>query len=156
MVSVYDNAAFTTVSNLTTATHAAVLNPNAALVNCPVVAKSVGNGGRDEFASPLPRIAGRSHLPARSGHPSIARADLTERGVAGRLGAGRSFLSPYERNRRNFDGMKERVAARMSHNERRVLSASIFASFVAFLDIAVVTVALPAIPAAPAGGIPAH
>ena len=42
MVSVYDNAAFSGVSNLSTASQAAVLDPNAGLVNCPVVAK---NGG---------------------------------------------------------------------------------------------------------------
>jgi hypothetical protein len=43
MVSVYDNSAFASVSNLTTAAQATVLDPNAGLVNCPVVAKSVGD-----------------------------------------------------------------------------------------------------------------
>jgi hypothetical protein len=45
MVSVYDDAAFSTVSNLTTAAEAAVLDPNAGLVNCPIVAKNAGDGG---------------------------------------------------------------------------------------------------------------
>jgi hypothetical protein len=45
MVSVYDDAAFSSVSNLTTAAQAAAIDPNAGLVNCPVVAKSAGDGG---------------------------------------------------------------------------------------------------------------
>jgi hypothetical protein len=43
MVSVYDNGAFASVSDLATATVAPVLNPNAGLVNCPIVGKSVGD-----------------------------------------------------------------------------------------------------------------
>jgi hypothetical protein len=41
----YDNAAFASVSNLATAQQAPVLVPNAGLVNCPIVAKSTGDGG---------------------------------------------------------------------------------------------------------------
>src|SRR5579859_4507086 len=55
-----------------------------------------------------------------------------------------------------MNDVKERAAARMSHNERRVMVATILGSFVAFLDIAVVNVALPAIRADLGGGISAQ
>ena len=45
VVSVYDNADFSSVANLAGASAATVLNPNAGTVNCPVVAKAVADGG---------------------------------------------------------------------------------------------------------------
>jgi len=45
MVVAYDNASFASVTNLTTGEQAPVLVPNAGLVNCPIVSKSVGDGG---------------------------------------------------------------------------------------------------------------
>jgi hypothetical protein len=45
MVIAYDNAAFASVNSLATAQQAPVLVPNAGLVNCPIVSKTVGDGG---------------------------------------------------------------------------------------------------------------
>jgi hypothetical protein len=41
----YDNASFSSVSDLATAQQAPVLVPDAGLVNCPIVARSTGDGG---------------------------------------------------------------------------------------------------------------
>jgi hypothetical protein len=45
MVIAYDDASFASVSSLATASQATVLVPNAGLVNCPIVSKTVGDGG---------------------------------------------------------------------------------------------------------------
>jgi hypothetical protein len=45
MVIAYDDASFSSVGNLSTAEQAPVVVPNAGLVNCPIVAKTSGDGG---------------------------------------------------------------------------------------------------------------
>jgi hypothetical protein len=45
VVTAYDDAAFSSVNNLTTAQQAKVLVPDAGLVNCPVVSKTAADGG---------------------------------------------------------------------------------------------------------------